>query len=71
MKGAPEIEWNKNNIERLFRSKLDMKEYGPHIRLALTGQPTGIGLWDIMEILGEEETCRRLVAYMRKCGIEI
>jgi glutamyl-tRNA synthetase len=57
--------WNAEIAHRLLSDKLELKGWGfgkimPGLRLALTGAGKGPDLMQVMEILGKEETIKRL-----------
>lgn len=72
---VPESEWTKETLKKRFddiykaaaeraaqqeATRPSTKEYFHSLREALTGQHDGPGIFDIMTILGREETLRRL-----------
>lgn len=59
------------NIETVFKNYLEQKGLGlgqvlPNLRLVLTGRGAGPSLFSIMELLGKEETLKRI-----KTGVEL
>jgi glutamyl-tRNA synthetase len=59
------------NIETVFKNYLEQKGLGlgqvlPNLRLVLTGKGAGPSLFSIMELLGKEETLKRI-----KTGVEL
>lgn len=57
--------WGAAETESAFQQTADLQgqkagKLMPSLRLALTGETTGPGVWDLLRVLGREETLRRL-----------
>jgi glutamyl-tRNA synthetase len=57
--------WDHSALESVFQRLVDqtglkMKQIAPPIRLALTGKTASPGLFEVMEVLGKEETVGRI-----------
>jgi len=60
-------EFNHEAIEEVFKSVcselgIKMGQIGPAVRIALSGGTVSPSIYEVMEVLGREETCRRLNA---------
>ena len=58
-------DWNAQTLNDVFQSLLQRREVGvgkvmAPLRLALTGLPSGPGIFDIAALLGKEETVARI-----------
>ena len=64
-------DFESTKLQALFMNYLEEKELGmgaamPLLRVLITGQPAGPGMFDIMEFLGKQESTRRLSDGLRK-----
>jgi glutamyl-tRNA synthetase len=62
---------NSQNLEKLFKSFIQTSGFGfgqvmKPIRLALCGSLTGPSLFELMELLGVEESIKRISIYISK-----
>jgi len=62
--------FDKSSIEKIIRDYLESKDLGfgvimNALRLSIVGSDTGAGMFDIMEIIGKEETLKRIEAGLR------
>lgn len=64
-------QFDASNIEAVFKSFLESESLGmgailPNLRLLVTGEGMGPGMFEIMELLGKEETLRRMREGIKK-----
>ncbi len=65
--------WEAADLEAAFKSFLENEGAGmgavlPNLRLLVTGQGMGPGMWDIMALLGREESLNRMRTGISKLG---
>ena len=59
------LDFNHDDIEAVFKEVcaqlgIKMGQIGPAVRIALSGGTVSPSIYEVMEVLGKEETCRRL-----------
>lgn len=70
-----EVDFNSESLERTFKTFLEDEELGmgavlPNLRLLITGKGMGPGMFDIMALLGKEESLKRMEVGIDKLSHE-
>ena len=58
-------DWTKSNLELIIRSycqqnNINLRDMSYAIRICTTGKPTGVGIFDVLDILGKTSVINRI-----------